>query len=82
MKNTAQFQLIQQTAPHIAEKMELFWGTQYFSEYVNILMVNTGNGREKLDQNVFNAIYELLKQHEKLHPRDVKTNVWDGYYKW
>jgi hypothetical protein len=83
IENIPEFHLIQQAAPHIAEKMELFWGSGYFAEYVNKLILNSDDGSlTDIDLSVYMAFHDLLKQHDQLYPRSVKTNVWDSHYKW
>lgn len=83
MKNTEHFQLISNAVPHVAEKLELFWGTEFFSEYVNKLMLDTRDGtRQGFPRGVGNAIAALLKMHEEQYPSKVKHDPWDIRYKW
>lgn len=84
METSEEYSLILDKMPHVAEKIKLFWGTQYFVEYVNILITDTRDGeRQGFPKEILKAIYSLSEKHNELYPpTKPKDNLWNTYHRW
>lgn len=86
MKESEEYMVLKVRVPHIADKMLIFWGTEYFPNYVRHLMLDTRDGKRKgFPKDVLTAILELQKQHETQFSFSEKQtkDIWDdGTFRW
>ena len=80
VSDNAHFKLIQQKMPHIADRLSLFWGSEYFQDIACGLFNDTRDGqRQGFPEEIAKALFELMQEHEKLYPTKPKqqTDIWD-----
>jgi len=73
-----EFNTITERYPHIAHKIDIFWGSDYCVPYIESLFTETRNGTRK--GFPYDDILLLLKLkivHETQFKLHVKNDVWD-----
>ncbi len=69
LKENPHFQIIQSAYPHIADKLEMFWGHLDFVRYVDKLTYDTRDGgRQGFPSEIFMALFSLSEDHLDAHP--------------
>lgn len=64
------FQLISQDYGRIAKMIELLWGSDLFTEYIDNILNDTRDGkRQGFPKPIFNALIGLKLSHSRLFPQ-------------
>jgi len=83
LRESRDFQIVKESFPHIASKMEEFWGTSKMHEYMVELFEDTrGNHRKGFLKDVSDALFHLLNFHDKsfnFHAKPfTSTEMWES----
>jgi hypothetical protein len=74
MKETDEFKLINESFPHVGERIEVFWGSREFVEYTDRLFFDTRDGiRKGFPPYILSAISKLRNTHDRRFPEFVKV---------
>jgi hypothetical protein len=79
METSEEYLIVEKHVPHVAHNLKLFWGTEFFVEYVTRLMFDTRDGqRQGFHKEAAKAMTALLARHDEEFPRVIKNDVWDN----
>lgn len=84
LKDNANFIVIKDRHPHIAKKIELFWGHPELHDYVLSLFMDSRNGQRKgFEKHIGKALMMLLHEHGELFPHITESlnktfDMWCG----
>jgi len=78
LDNNPQFKVLNQTFPHIGEKIKAYWGLASFVPYMEGLLHGTREGtRRGFQTDVMMALHHLAEQHKAAYPQyQVSDNFW------
>lgn len=60
----------------IYNTVEMFWGSDIFSEHISKLMLTDRNNRSGFEPAVLSELIALQTAHEKMFPQFVKADIW------
>lgn len=73
LKEDRDFQLLEKSFPRVARNVELFWGTDMFCDYIDIVCKDTREGeRRGFPPEAFEVLIKLKNTHMRLYPQFVK----------
>ena len=78
--NQESFNIIAASVPHVADKIKLFWGSEFLQEYVDQLMLDTRDGQRRgFAPAILIAIQDLYDSHANQFPHlhRSKGDIWD-----
>ena len=82
IKEDRDFQLIQKEYGRIGRMLELLWGSDMFSEYLNNILNDTRDGqRQGFPKPIFEALSRLKVSHSRFFPQfDKSTDPTAGWF--
>jgi hypothetical protein len=72
------FIVIDRVHPHIGKSIQIFWGHEELSLFINRIVTDSRDGnRVGFSQEVSDALFKLLKHHDVLYPQHITYLAWE-----
>jgi len=72
------FIVIDRVHPHIGKSIQIFWGHEELSLFINRIVTDIRDGnRVGFSQEVSDALFKLLKHHDVLYPQHITYLAWE-----
>ena len=78
LKDNEDFKLVEESFPHIANKLELMWGNKECYDFLNNLFLDTRDGkRQGFPKPIASALHRISTLHDEQYPQYVKNgDIW------
>jgi len=69
LETNINYNTLRNAFPHIAERLQVFWGHPEFFNYINNLIYDTRDGgRKGFPPEIFMALHQLAEDHFQVFP--------------